>query len=298
MSVNCEMSFMTEPEMTPEFEAVLREVVSELDAFIFAQPTRLFNKSNGQHFVDKDLNLILDTAGNCEVNDLIVNISAKYYDEPKENYTEEQLDRKAKSEEFLERNKIKINKNLPCVASSKKVKIRSLDDVIDRAFALLIIAVKGEGIEQEHLDRTVKDKRIHSFSPKEKEVYETANLSDQEKAYATWRYESLYTLLWALGKFDELKYPGDICNVSEVVDRIFKPEREIFENTVQLRSKEELLDELDVTYRMNWACVNARVKGEEISGNLNPSVIYERHYALNWLTTYMNQDWDDVQTNT
>jgi len=26
--------------------------------------------------------------------------------------------------------------------------------------------------------------------------------------------------------------------------------------------------------------------------------LYERHYALNWLTNNLDQDWDDVQTNT
>ncbi|MGO7286211.1 DUF4272 domain-containing protein, partial [Rhizobium ruizarguesonis] len=24
----------------------------------------------------------------------------------------------------------------------------------------------------------------------------------------------------------------------------------------------------------------------------------ERHYALNWLTGYMDQDWDDISTDT
>jgi hypothetical protein len=27
-------------------------------------------------------------------------------------------------------------------------------------------------------------------------------------------------------------------------------------------------------------------------------VVYERHYALNWLTGYMDQDWDDISTDT
>ncbi len=49
---------------------------------------------------------------------------------------------------------------------------------------------------------------------------------------------------------------------------------------------------------MHWACVNARVKGEAVSGNLNSSIVYERHYALNWLTNYGGQEWDEVETNT
>jgi hypothetical protein len=49
---------------------------------------------------------------------------------------------------------------------------------------------------------------------------------------------------------------------------------------------------------MNWACVNARVKGEAPSAGLNQSVVYERHYALNWLIKYMDQEWDKVSTDT
>ncbi len=83
-----------------------------------------------------------------------------------------------------------------------------------------------------------------------------------------------------------------------IVGKIFHPSRAEFEESVQLRTASEILDELDKTYRMNWACVDARIKGEAVSGNLNASVVYERHYSLNWLTNYQNQDWDNVQTNT
>ncbi|WP_079688608.1 DUF4272 domain-containing protein [Ohtaekwangia koreensis] len=31
---------------------------------------------------------------------------------------------------------------------------------------------------------------------------------------------------------------------------------------------------------------------------LNSSVVFERHYSLNWLIRYMNQDWDKVTTDT
>lgn len=298
MSANCEIPFIAEPVITDEFEFVLRKIVNELDGFIFAQSNRIFNKSNGQHFVDKNLNLILDTDGNCEIQDIEVNVDARYHDQPKENYNKEQIKRKENAEAFLELHGVKINKNLPCVSSSKEVELRRVKEVIDRAYALLIIAVKGEGIEQEHLIKTIEAKKINSFSPKESHIYNAESLDDQERAYATWRYESLYTILWALGKMDELKYPSEICDVQAIVGKIFKLSREEFEGSVKLRSVSEILDELDKTYRMNWACADARIKGQEVSGNINPSVVYERHYSLNWLTNYQNQDWDNVQTNT
>jgi len=298
MSANCEIPFIAEPEITSEFELVLSEIVSQLDGFVFAQPNRIFNKANGQHFVDKNQNLILDANGNCEIQDIEVNVDSKYHDQPAENYTEEQKDRKAKSESFLESHQIKINKKLPCVLSSTEIKIRNQKEVIERAYALLVIAAKGEGVEQEHLIKTVEEKKINSFSPKEAGIYKSETLNDQEKAYATWRYESLYTILWAMGKMDELKFPSEICDVQTIVGKILKPSREEFESSVKLRSDSEIVDELDKTFRMNWACVDARIKGQAISGNINPSVIYERHYLLNWLVKYQNQNWDDVQTNT
>ena len=298
MSANCEMAFIAEPEINSEFESVLRKITNQLDGFIFAQPSKLFNRSNTQHFVDKNLNLVLDMNGNCEVEDIDVNIDAKYHDEPTENDTEEQKSRKAISETFLESNAIKINKNLPCIPSSESIQLRTVQEVIDRAYALLVMSVKGEGVEQEHLIKTVEAKRINSFSPKESIIYQKETLDDAEKTNATWRYESLYTIMWALGFMEDLKYPSEICDVQAIVEKIFQPSREEFEKSVNLRSSSEILDELDKTYRMNWACIDARVKGKEVSGNINSSVIYERHYSLNWLTSHQNQEWDNVLTST
>jgi hypothetical protein len=298
MSANSEIAFMAEPGIEDGFDTVLRRLVAELDGFVFAQPNKYFRKSNGHHFLDKDFKLILDTDGNCEVHALEVNVDAKYHDQPTAGYSDEQTARKAKSESFLEANGIKTNKNLPCIEAASEVEIRREKAVVDRAYALLVIAAKGEGVEQDRLQKGIEEKRINSFTPREQAVLDSPTLSDRERAYATWRYESLYTLLWALGKFGELKYPSDICDVEAVVGDIFLPSREAFEASVKLRSKAEILDELDKTYRMNWACVDARISGREVSGGIHPSIIFERHYALNWLTNYQNQDWDNVQTNT
>ncbi len=79
---------------------------------------------------------------------------------------------------------------------------------------------------------------------------------------------------------------------------ILKNSREDFTSEAKLRSTEAILDQLDLVYRMNWACVDARIKGEEPGGNLMPGVVYERHYALNWLINYQNQDWDYISTDT
>jgi len=297
-SVNCEMPFIAEPEITSEFRKVLLKINAALDAIVFAQPNSVFQKSRSNHFTDKNLDLILDQEGNSGLTDLAVNVDAKYHDGPQENNTEEQETRKSKTNAFLVEKNIKQSKTLPCIADARNVEIRSFENISNRIFALTAVAVKGEGIEQKHLDRFIEDKRISSFTEKEKVILQKEVLDDQEKAIATWRYESLNALMWAAGLMPELKFPSDICNVQEIVGLIQTRSRDELEASMYIRSKEEILDELDKVYRMNWACVDARIKGEQVSGGIHPGIVYERHYALNWLTQYQNQDWDNVQTNT
>ncbi|MBQ9408783.1 MAG: DUF4272 domain-containing protein, partial [Clostridia bacterium] len=48
------------------------------------------------------------------------------------------------------------------------------------------------------------------------------------------------------------------------------------------RDKEELLDMYDLTTRLHALCVRTGFKELKETG-LDPDIIYERHYALNWL---------------
>jgi hypothetical protein len=297
-ATNSEIPFIVKPAMYPEFESILKEITKELNGFVFVKPSHLFRKSHGQHFLNKNLDLILDERGNSEVQNVDVAIDAKYFQKPAKDYSAEQKNRREKTETFLRLYDIPVNQGLPPVATESETKLRSLKEIIDRVYALLVIALKGEGIESEYLKKLVQDKNITAFSPKERHIYQSEQLNESARVYATWRYESLYALLWVLGKVDDLKYPSDICDVQKIVDLVFHPSREEFEKAVNLRYKSVILDELDKAYRMNWACVNARIKGQTVAGKLDAGIVYERHYCFNWLTNYQNQDWDNVQTNT
>ena len=66
---------------------------------------------------------------------------------------------------------------------------------------------------------------------------------------------------------------------------------------VKLRDIEELLDEADLIYRYDWACVDARLKHQQAPAGLNASVVLERHGALNWLIQ-RDGDWDHPDVNT
>ena len=102
-----------------------------------------------------------------------------------------------------------------------------------------------------------------------------------------------------MGYADELGYPGSICDVQAIVKLVHGAGGvEGLVNGANLRSVEEVLDEADRIYRLHWAVVDARLRGQKAPADLEAGVVYERHYALNWLIGYLGSEWDDVSTDT
>ncbi len=66
----------------------------------------------------------------------------------------------------------------------------------------------------------------------------------------------------------------------------------------KLRTATTILDEADLIYRIHWAVVDARLRRSPFPMAVEAGVVYERHYALNWLIGYQGQEWDDVSTDT
>lgn len=296
-TVNAELSLMATPKLTDDFKVLLFELAQSYDAFIFAQAATPISKSPVQHFLDKEGNLLIDIEGHTGNGTVNISINAQYFDDQYP-ASQEQQERKIRSEAFLSEHGILINAHLPYVDAQETARVRSKQEIIGRAYALTLLAAKGEGVPMEHLEKVKNDLAINGLSPEEARIYAAPELTDQQKVNATWRYESLQVLLWALGLVETLPYPSDICDVSTLVGLVIRQPREAFEGRAAVRSTPAILDELDKTYRLHWACVQARLTRQQPGGGINSSIVYERHYALNWLTHYMDQEWDDVSTDT
>jgi hypothetical protein len=217
------------------------------------------------------------------------------------NPTPDQAARRKQSEEYCKVHGIPIypNPNALFVDAEDSVNIRTKDEVVDRALALCFLGLKSEGLTADELSKFDKEYNISSkFSPNEKKYARTKEPTQQQTIDANWRYESLHVMLWALGFVDSLTYPDKMCVVADDVKHIFDNNENEFRQKATLRSKKEILDQADLILRIHWACVDARVNNAAMPGNLNASVVYERHYALNWLINYLNLDWDDVSTDT
>lgn len=296
-TLNCEFSYTVEPTLTDEFKTALQRIATTLEAILFVQPGKTFSGSPVQHFLNPDFKVILDVKGYSEVDTLDVKIDSKYFDSQTP-ATADQSTWKEQSEALLRERGVTVNTHLPPVAAESAVTLQTKEDMLERMYALTLIAAKGEGVEQERLDKVKSDFGINALSPYETLIYDKSVLDDRERAYASWRYESLNTILWALGLLDTLPYPSAICDVSHIVGMVLKNHREALAAKAVVRSTAEVLRELDRTYRMHWACVDARIKAQPVGGSLEPGVVYERHYALNWITRYGDQPWDNVSTNT
>jgi len=213
--------------------------------------------------------------------------------------SEEALQRRSRSEALLRSEGVPINRHLPVSETEDEAKRRSKDEVALRAFCLLLVAVKGEGLEQPVVDRIVQDFRLReALTPKERAFIDVTAPSLHDRVQFSWRYEAAWVLLWALGYVSSLQKPTKTCDVQFAVRKMRDWGPVGFAASAKLRSLQEILDEVDLIYRYHWAVVEARVQGEPTPANLEPGVVLERHYALNWLIGYMDQEWDDITTDT
>ena len=209
------------------------------------------------------------------------------------------VERKSRSEALLLREGVPVNTYLPPIEDVSAVTRRSREEIAWRAMALLVVAIKGEGLEQPVVTKIVDEYRLRAhFTPKELAFIQDSSPTEHERVQFLWRYEAAWTLLWALGYVESLNKPTAICNVKFAVGILRERSSAQFISDAKLRPIESVLDEADLIYRYHWAVVDARIKAEPAPVALEPDVIMERHYALNWLIGYMDQDWDEISTDT
>ncbi|RPE47217.1 uncharacterized protein DUF4272 [Acinetobacter sp. BIGb0102] len=195
---------------------------------------------------------------------------------------------------------------LPHIESSDDVIQRSAEHIAKRAIACLLMIQVACDLDRDQFDQETEDfivdllnkfEVVDELTVKEKNIL-NRSAAQQDIVNMIWKYEAYWVLLWALGIVHELKYPDEIADCDfaiEVVSRCRSLQE--FMQQVKLRDIEEILDEADLIYRYDWACVDARLKQQNAPANLNASIVLERHGALNWLIQ-ADADWDNPDVST
>lgn len=301
-TLNSEFTIIQEEGEIADLKTIITNIANELDAVLFVQPDVVISKSNGQHFLDKNLDLIIDTEGNCEIDELDVRINSVYFDADQNELSEDQQLRKEKNEKILEENAIKINRNLPCIESEEETTLRTPKEIAQRVSALAVVnLVAFNSISPEEATEYLQNYNLWDFTTENEKEF-LANPTDDKKANESWKCEGIWVLMWALNKIETLDFPDEFCDLENIDPDNYpvgqdKDPNIFIDSIVSIRSKSEILDANDLYYRFNWACVDERINGREIEG-INPGIVYERQYALNWLINYMDQDWDSVSCDT
>ena len=217
-------------------------------------------------------------------------------------FNKKKLSRKERSEQFLKKKGIKINYNLPHIESDEETTIRTPKEIAQRVTVLAItnfVAFGGMSGEQA-IDYLKKYHLWDYVTPDEIDFLNDP--TDEKKNSESWKCEAIWVLLWSLHIIEDLEFPKDMCDLNQIPLEKYPVQSGIDPNTFinateTSRSKKEILDANDLYYRLDWTCVDARINGYAIK-SMHPGVVYERHYALNWLINYMDQDWDDISCDT
>jgi hypothetical protein len=189
--------------------------------------------------------------------------------------------------------------SLPTTVADEEALLRSADDAARRAIVLMAVAMRAEGVAQPKVVKFLKQRGAsEAVSPEEKAFLMQPQPDEAQMRHLTWRYESLWVLLWALGHVDSLSPPSEQCDARQAIKLINRAPSSQFVGQARLRPAAEILDEVDFYYRAHWHVRRAQLGEVPAIEDLDSDVIEERHYVLNWLTNYQYQDWDKVTTDT
>jgi len=214
-----------------------------------------------------------------------------------EPYPEQALARKARIGGKLTALGIEVAASLPPVVCEKEVQLRSDDVVKDRAQALLLCAVRAESLlaGQPISVADLLEKLPGAegkTTPAEQAWLGLEAPTQHQNVQLVWRYEAAYLLLWSVGLVDALPFPAQACDAGECVRLLGELKKG------KVRSAADILDALDLHYRLHWYVRERRRKGEPEAEGIDAGVLSERHHALNWLVGFQHAAWDDGDTPT
>lgn len=206
-------------------------------------------------------------------------------------------ERKSQSESQLKKLKVPIISELPLLEEEAEAKLRDAKDVAQRILILTYLNVASEDeASKEEIVGFLKNKHLwDAVSPKEKKLFEKPRLSEIESLSIAWQAEAVKCLLWSIQKINNLDLPFEEADINHLLDTLpeFLSDPYEFIQEAELRPTSEILDMSDFLYRLHSSILEIEEEKLE-SLRINFNIVYERHYAINWLT-YFAEGWDEIE---
>lgn len=206
-------------------------------------------------------------------------------------------------EEEMTRHGIPLEYSVSAQLEPTAIHLPSRDDMLKRACSLMFVSyaarqagAKAEGTAITRINRALErldaayDLRS-ALTPKENAMIQQPSSARAEMLKS--RAEASATILWALGLF-ELSWPSSPCDNKALETLFASSSLHALAGEAAPREQEELLYQYELTTRLHSACLNlSAAQSKELE--LDQDVIYERHYALNWLLGVSGRKaWDDI----
>lgn len=224
----------------------------------------------------------------------------KYWAQEQDDRLDIPNERKKASLQVLNRENVPYIKHLRNIPEDDSFTLRGVDEIARRALALNLISRRADGETRQWFEQKVQQYQLEDVITEQEHLFnEDEAPEDYIVIMFSQRMEACWLLLWALDFIPNLARPDNFADAERANEIIDTRSPEQFLLEARLRYKATILDALDLHFRYHWAVVDAELYGKKSPTGLRPDVIYQRHYALNWLTQFHDdQDWDAVTTDT
>lgn len=203
------------------------------------------------------------------------------------------FERKEKTEYLLKEWNLPVYDNLPAIEEEETTQLKTAQEVAKRILILTYLNCAVQVEDKHEIITFLKEEKLwECVTKEEKELFEKSNFSEEEIDNILWRSESILLLLWTLHKVQALSLPVEEANIGEVIPHLpaFFASTSDFVNSATIRNVSEILDQADLIFRLHWALRQAEVEGSKPL-DLHPGIVYERHYAIDWVTS-VREKWE------
>jgi hypothetical protein len=176
------------------------------------------------------------------------------------------------------------------------VQLRNKDDIANRLFCLNAVAAVSYGFDRSQAIEWLRQEQLDSLLTKSE--FRFLNHGDGDVTSYQTQVEGMWALAWALCLVPELDFWKD-CDDRFValLPNLKKHERCIeWRRRSQLRSTEDIVAALDLSYCLHWAVREAELSGKYPPAGIKAYVVVERRRALEWLLG--DEPWDSVSLDT
>ena len=201
---------------------------------------------------------------------------------------------KSATEEFLTKNNILINENLPLIEPIEEVNPLDVKTIAKKLCSLTYLIGLGYNATQKEIkDLLVQYNLENELSRYEKKLISSKKLSEQDKINCTWLDEAAQALAWTINLVELNNFTH--CD-DDLADKIpFEQSPDEFIENATLKSIEEIQMMVDQLYRLHWYAKHCRLEVKECF--YSESIIRERRRAIDWVYG-IEKNWDEVPTDT